>query len=694
MAKVQITEEYLQAIADAIREKTGETATITPLEMAEAISNITGGGGEHPEGPDFDMLVAQLVDSDHAIESGTLYSDPFTISASRKWCNSNIEASDACGVVFWNLKNITSSMFSFIQNSTKGYGVKNLYLPAIKGGMHYSPFNNVNISKFIAPYLEGSTDRVDPIFEIFGVKSKLYAPSLLYIQAASGTLPDDLLGTNIVVASLNKIGSCNIPNISVDQFNKMFAGIRNAITSSKMDMFKPTIKANDSGVLNLWLLEDSNFNNGTFCIKQNGGDVDLILRSISNFGTNAANIFGNGDGASNKCSLHSVYIHKIGSNLGAASGEIKYLVLKTSLTGQVPTLSVDAATAFTNLTAVLVPDDMVSAFKAASNWSGIADKIVGISSAGDYSDLSIPGVYEYADSVSRADRPTGVQLDRIKYVMGNNVTRLYAAGSTGTLEALSNLESVYMPNLKTLDNYAFYNTSKLIHITADSITSIARLGMYKTSALRTSYWPSLTYVASQGFSNSGLVAFNAPTLFTIDGNAFESCTKLEVFNAPTFEQWIPTSCFENDSKLKYVNIPKASGINQNSFAWCTSLKYIDFGKENLYGEGHQFNRNTSSSYPPFRFCELELFVIRNVATLTTPPVCLGPLGFDLTETGKILVPRATLNGYKTATYWSVYADKYEALEDYTVDGTVTGDIDFNKTSFYTGKQGLASEDLS
>lgn len=693
MAKVQITEEYLQAIADAIREKTGETATITPLEMAEAISNITGGGGEHPEGPDFDMLVGQLVDSDHAIESGTLYSDPFTISASHKWCNSNIEASDACGVVFWNLKNITSSMFSFIQNSTKGYGVKNLYLPTIKGGMHYSPFNNVNISKFIAPYLEGSTDRVDPIFEIFGVKSKLYAPSLLYIQAASGILPDDLLGTNIVVASLNKIGSCNIPNISVDQFNKMFAGIRNAITSSKMDMFKPTIKANDSGVLNLWLLEDSNFNNGTFCIKQNGGNVDLVLRSISNFGTNAANIFGNGDGASDKCSLHSVYIHKIGSNLGTASGEIKYLVLKTSLTGQVPTLSVDAATAFTNLTAVLVPDDMVSAFKAASNWSGIADKIVGISSAGDYSDLSIPVVWEYADSVSRAERPTGV-LGNIKYVMGNNVTRLYAPGSTGTLEALTNLESVYMPNLSTLDNYAFYNTSKLKHITADSITSVARLAMYKTDSLRTSYWPSLTYVASQGFCQSGIIAFNAPNLYTIDGSGFATCRSLEVFNAPSFEQWLPNGCFDGCTKLKYVNLPKVRGVDQSSFNNCSSLRYIDFGKDNPYEEGHTFNRNTMSSFGAFKDCTFELFVIRNVATLTTPPISMGALSFGLTDTGKILVPRATLNGYKTATYWSVYADKYEALEDYTVDGTVTGDIDFNKTSFYTGKQGLALEDLS
>ena len=45
MAKVAITESYLEDIADAIREKTGlSTATFKPSEMANAISSISGGG--------------------------------------------------------------------------------------------------------------------------------------------------------------------------------------------------------------------------------------------------------------------------------------------------------------------------------------------------------------------------------------------------------------------------------------------------------------------------------------------------------------------------------------------------------------------------------------------------------------------------------------------------------------------------
>ena len=44
MAKVMITESYLEDIADAIREKKGVLTTYYPSQMAEAISTIDGGG--------------------------------------------------------------------------------------------------------------------------------------------------------------------------------------------------------------------------------------------------------------------------------------------------------------------------------------------------------------------------------------------------------------------------------------------------------------------------------------------------------------------------------------------------------------------------------------------------------------------------------------------------------------------------
>lgn len=55
---------------------------------------------------------------------------------------------------------------------------------------------------------------------------------------------------------------------------------------------------------------------------------------------------------------------------------------------------------------------------------------------------------------------------------------------------------------------------------------------------------------------------------------------------------------------------------------------------------------------------------------TTTPIKSG--------TGYIYVPRSLVDSYKAATNWSTYAAQFRALEDYTVDGTVDGDIDMSK----------------
>lgn len=44
MGKVCVTEDYLQDIADAIREK-GVSGTFTPAQMGDAVREISGGGG-------------------------------------------------------------------------------------------------------------------------------------------------------------------------------------------------------------------------------------------------------------------------------------------------------------------------------------------------------------------------------------------------------------------------------------------------------------------------------------------------------------------------------------------------------------------------------------------------------------------------------------------------------------------------
>lgn len=46
--------------------------------------------------------------------------------------------------------------------------------------------------------------------------------------------------------------------------------------------------------------------------------------------------------------------------------------------------------------------------------------------------------------------------------------------------------------------------------------------------------------------------------------------------------------------------------------------------------------------------------------------------------GYVYVPRELVESYKSASKWSRYANQFRALEDYTVDGTITGELDESK----------------
>ena len=66
----------------------------------------------------------------------------------------------------------------------------------------------------------------------------------------------------------------------------------------------------------------------------------------------------------------------------------------------------------------------------------------------------------------------------------------------------------------------------------------------------------------------------------------------------------------------------------------------------------------------------------NISVFNDSPFASGGTG------GKCLVPRSLIETYQTATNWStLYAAgtcTFLALEDYTVDGTITGEIDLDK----------------
>lgn len=120
--------------------------------------------------------------------------------------------------------------------------------------------------------------------------------------------------------------------------------------------------------------------------------------------------------------------------------------------------------------------------------------------------------------------------------------------------------------------------------------------------------------------------------------------------------------------LETANFPAATSIGGNAFRGCVALATADFSAVTSIGE-YAFNRCSS----------LTTLILRNtakVATLSsTNPFGNTPIA---SGTGYIYVPRSLVDSYKTAANGSTYANQFRALEDYTLDGTVTGELDPSK----------------
>lgn len=127
--------------------------------------------------------------------------------------------------------------------------------------------------------------------------------------------------------------------------------------------------------------------------------------------------------------------------------------------------------------------------------------------------------------------------------------------------------------------------------------------------------------------------------------AFRTCEQLTSAIFPSATS-VGNSAFYSCPYLLSVDLPSATVIRNYAFYGCKALKALILRKSNA-------------------ICGL---VAANAFYNTS--IASG--------TGYIYVPAGLIETYKTASNWSTFAAQFRALEDYTVDGTTTGDLDPNK----------------
>ena len=135
---------------------------------------------------------------------------------------------------------------------------------------------------------------------------------------------------------------------------------------------------------------------------------------------------------------------------------------------------------------------------------------------------------------------------------------------------------------------------------------------------------------------------------------------------------IPTSAFADAEKtISDVNIidivtDLIRNIGVRAFYGCNFIGSIDMPKLTWIEDRAFYNAAS----------------LKNVILRNEKMVKVGQNAFTLTRIdngdGYIYVPRALVDSYKTAYNWSIYASRFRALEDYTVDGTITGELDRSK----------------
>lgn len=243
-------------------------------------------------------------------------------------------------------------------------------------------------------------------------------------------------------------------------------------------------------------------------------------------------------------------------------------------------------------------------------------------------------------------------LDSAKYA-------LYAINSsyinTGPLKELTysfcsrcnNLVTLEAPNVTSFDNYVASYDPELKWVVAPKLKSIGQSCFYNCSSLVSVDFPLLESTAYQSF-------YSCTSLKEIEFNNLKSCGQ---------------ACFWGCASLEKITA-SCTSIISDGMANCSHLAVIDLTGQASWcsGGGGLFEKNPN----------LKTLILRN--TLSVWQVGGYPCKDTLIASGSgyIYVPSALVDSYKTATNWVTYADQFRALEDYTVDGTVTGELDETK----------------
>ncbi len=256
-----------------------------------------------------------------------------------------------------------------------------------------------------------------------------------------------------------------------------------------------------------------------------------------------------------------------------------------------------------------------------------------------------------------------------------------------------------------IGKYAFCNCDGLTEFTIpDSVTSISEYAFLYCDSL-TAFYGKFASADNRCliidgvlrlFARKGLTEYTIPNSVTsIGGSAFSGCSSLTSVTIPDSVTEIGSDAFYYCSSLTSITIPDSvTSIGSNAFSGCSSLTSVTIGDSVTsigLGAFSYCSSLTSITIPDsvteigghaFSYCtsltsvtigdsvtEIEFGAFSNCTSLkevyckpTTPPSGYYNMFDDNDSDRKIYVPRASVDAYKAASYWSKYKSYIEPYD--------------------------------